>query len=239
MKQDNNLIVMKDINKRYQMGDNEVIALENVSLAVGVGEFVAILGPSGSGKSTLMNIMGCIDATDSGEYLLAGENVADLDDDQLALIRNREVGFIFQQFNLLPRYKAIQNVELPLLLRGVPREQARERAEQVMDQVGLKDRADHKPSELSGGQQQRVAIARALVGNPSILLADEPTGNLDTRSGQEIMGMMKEVNRQGHTVILITHDLEVARMAKRVIRMIDGKISMEESYELSAAGSGR
>jgi len=221
------------------MGDNEVIALENVSLAVGVGEFVAILGPSGSGKSTLMNIMGCIDATDSGEYLLAGENVADLDDDQLALIRNREVGFIFQQFNLLPRYKAIQNVELPLLLRGVPREQARERAEQVMDQVGLKDRADHKPSELSGGQQQRVAIARALVGNPSILLADEPTGNLDTRSGQEIMGMMKEVNRQGHTVILITHDLEVARMAKRVIRMIDGKISMEESYELSAAGSGR
>ncbi len=239
MKQDNNIIIMKNINKRYQMGDNEVIALENVSLEVGAGEFVAILGPSGSGKSTLMNIMGCIDTADSGEYFLAGENVADLDDDQLALIRNREVGFIFQQFNLLPRYRAIQNVELPLLLRGMPRDQAREIAEQVMGQVGLKDRADHKPSELSGGQQQRVAIARAMVGNPSILLADEPTGNLDTRSGQEIMGMMKELNSQGHTVILITHDLEVARMAKRVIRMLDGKINMEESYELPAAGSGR
>ncbi len=239
MMQDNNLMVMKNINKRYQMGDNEVIALADVSLEVGTGEFVAILGPSGSGKSTLMNIMGCIDTADSGEYILAGENVADLDDDELALIRNREVGFIFQQFNLLPRYKAIQNVELPLLLRGLPRDQARERAEQVLDRVGLKDRADHKPSELSGGQQQRVAIARALVGNPSILLADEPTGNLDTKSGDEIMGMMEELNMLGHTVILITHDLEVARMAKRVIRMIDGRINTEESYELSTAGGGR
>jgi putative ABC transport system ATP-binding protein len=233
------LILMKDISKRYKMGDNEVAALENVNLAVSPGEFLAILGPSGSGKSTLMNIMGCIDTADSGEYLLAGQNVEKLDDDELSLIRNKEVGFIFQQFNLLPRYQAIQNVELPLLLRGMPRDQAREKGECMLERVGLKERAEHRPSELSGGQQQRVAIARALVGDPSILLADEPTGNLDTKSGEEIMGIMQELNSQGHTVILITHDLEVARMAKRVVRMLDGRLKAEEKYELSATGGGR
>ncbi len=226
--QENVLISMKNISKRYRMGDNYVTALKDANLDIRSGEFVAFLGPSGSGKSTLMNIIGCIDTPDSGEYYLAGKNVAELDDDELAQIRNKEVGFIFQQFNLLPKYLAVQNVELPLLLRGIPRSEARKAAEEVLSKVGLQERINHKPSELSGGQQQRVAIARALVGNPGIILADEPTGNLDSKSGEEIMNLINELNDQGHTIILITHDVEVARLAKRVLRMKDGALIIEE-----------
>ncbi len=222
--QDDVLISMEDISKTYKMGENYVAALKDVSLEIHSGEFVAFLGPSGSGKSTLMNIIGCIDTPDSGKYYLAGKNVAELNDDEQAEIRNRQIGFIFQQFNLLPKYLAVQNVELPLLLRGVTRNEARMAAEEVLEKVGLKERANHKPSELSGGQQQRVAIARALVGNPGIILADEPTGNLDSKSGDEIMGLISELNAQGHTIILITHDVEVARLANRILRMRDGNL---------------
>jgi len=226
--QENCIISMKHIHKSYKMGDNEVVVLKDVSLGVAAGEFVALLGPSGSGKSTLMNIMGCIDRADSGEYLLDQEDVAELNENKLAVIRNQKIGFIFQQFNLLPRYTAVQNVEMPLLLRGMPRKETTRVALEMLEKVGLQDRANHKPSELSGGQQQRVAIARALTGKPGILLADEPTGNLDSKSGEEIMDMVVDLNQQGHTVILITHDLGIARKARRVVHIKDGGIYREE-----------
>ncbi len=220
----NTVIYMRDIIKSYAMGKNELVVLKEVSLNVKKGEFIAVLGPSGSGKSTLMNIIGCIDVADSGEYVLSGQNIDAKTEDELSHIRNKEIGFIFQKFNLLPKYTAVQNVELPLLLRGVDRKIAYEKAKKILEQVGLGDRVNHKPLELSGGQQQRVSIARALVGEPNILLADEPTGNLDSKSGSDIMNMFLELKEQGNTIVLITHDLEVAKNAGRIIHVRDGKI---------------
>ena len=219
-----NIIYMKDIVKAYQMGNNELVVLKEVSLRIKRGEFVAILGPSGSGKSTLMNIIGCIDVANSGEYILSGKNIDVKSEDELSTIRNKEIGFIFQKFNLLPKYTAVHNVQMPLLLRGVDRKIAHEKAKTVLEKVGLGDRIDHKPLELSGGQQQRVSIARALVGEPNILLADEPTGALDSQTGNEIMDLFLKLNEQGNTIVLITHDKEIAKKAKRIIHVNDGKI---------------
>lgn len=221
---DDNIILMKDIYKSYKMGKQNLPVLNGISIKIKRGEFVAILGPSGSGKSTLMNILGCIDVADSGEYILAGKNINSRNDDELAFIRNREIGFVFQKFNLLPKYTAVQNVELPLLLRGVKRSDAHEKALKILEGVGLSNRANHKPIELSGGQQQRVSIARALIGQPDILLADEPTGNLDSKSSKEIIDLFIKLNNEGHTIILITHDLNIASKAKRVLHIMDGQI---------------
>ncbi len=222
--QDNILILMKNIIKSYKLGKEDVVVLNNISLQIKKGEFVAILGPSGSGKSTLMNIIGCIDTADSGEYILSGENIADKTEDELAYIRNQKIGFVFQKFNLLPKYTAVQNVALPLLLRRVEREKANEKAKNILERVGLGDRINHKPNELSGGEQQRVSIARALIGDAELLLADEPTGNLDSKSGHEILEMFIKLNNEGNTIVLITHDLEVAKKAGRIIHVKDGKV---------------
>ncbi|TCO77442.1 ABC transporter ATP-binding protein [Marinisporobacter balticus] len=219
-----NIIYMKDVVKSYKMGNNELVVLKEVSLQVKRGEFVAVLGPSGSGKSTLMNIIGCIDVVNSGEYRLSGQNIDAKSEDELSAIRNREIGFVFQKFNLLPKYTAIHNVQMPLLLRGLDRKTAYEKAKYVLEKVGLGDRIDHKPLELSGGQQQRVSIARALVGDPNILLADEPTGALDSQTGKEIMDMFLQLNQQGNTIVIITHDEEIAQKAKRIIHVKDGNI---------------
>jgi len=222
---ENNVVIyMKDIVKSYKMGRNKLTVLNEVSLEIKKGEFVAILGPSGSGKSTLMNIIGCIDVPDSGEYILAGKDIKARNEDELAHIRNKEVGFIFQKFNLLTKYTALHNVAFPLLLRGIDKKNAYESATKLLDRVGLGDRTTHKPMELSGGQQQRVSIARALAGEPNILLADEPTGNLDSKSGSEIIDVFLELNREGNTIILITHDREVAQKANRIIQVKDGRI---------------
>ena len=218
------VLLMRDIVKAYDLGKQKVQVLDEISLKINKGEFVAVLGPSGSGKSTLMNIIGCIDTANSGEYILGGEPIKEKSENELANIRNKEIGFIFQKFNLLPKYTAQHNVALPLLLRGVERNVAFEKAEDILIQVGLGDRIDHKPIELSGGQQQRVSIARALIGDPKILLADEPTGNLDSKSGEDIMNMFLELNKKGNTIILITHDLHVAQQAKRIIHVRDGKV---------------
>ncbi|WP_432666308.1 ABC transporter ATP-binding protein [Wukongibacter baidiensis] len=218
------VIYMKDIVKSYRMGKNKLTVLKGVSLEIKRGEFVAVLGPSGSGKSTLMNIIGCIDVADSGQYTLSGQDIKAKNDDELAHIRNREIGFIFQKFNLLPKYTAEHNVAFPLLLRGIDKAEAHESAREILESVGLGDRVDHKPIELSGGQQQRVSIARALVGQPNMLLADEPTGNLDSKSGSEIMNIFLELNKKGNTIVLITHDLEVAKQAGRIIHVRDGEI---------------
>jgi putative ABC transport system ATP-binding protein len=228
------LIELVDICKVYQMGVSEVNALDGVSLRIERGEYVAIMGPSGSGKSTLMNIVGCLDTPTSGSYKLSGIEIRDRDDDELARIRNQEVGFIFQTFNLLARADALHNVELPMIYAGRPKRDRRERAREMLDLVGLGDRTHHRPNELSGGQRQRVAIARALVNEPSIVLADEPTGNLDSKTGLEIMGLLDEVHRGGNTVILVTHEEEVAARAERVVRLRDGKI---ESDQLNRAAS--
>ena len=227
---DQPLIKIEEITKVYQMGDVKVHALRGVSLAIGEGEFVAIMGPSGSGKSTLMNIVGCLDQPTDGRYLLDGTDVGKLNDNSLADIRNSKIGFVFQTFNLLARTTAFQNVTLPLIYGGLGSRQRRERARAALEAVGLGDRMDHRPNELSGGQQQRVAIARALVSEPAIILADEPTGNLDTRSGEEIMRILYDLNKdRGITVVFVTHDPEIAEQTRRIIRIRDGLIESDES----------
>jgi putative ABC transport system ATP-binding protein len=221
------LIQIKKLSKEYKMGGEMLKALDEVSLTVYQGDFLAIIGPSGSGKSTLMNVIGCLDAPTSGEYWLAGEEVSRLKENKLADIRNQKIGFIFQGFNLLSKLTAIENVELPLIYRGVPAKLRTEQATAALKKVGLEERIHHRPVELSGGQQQRVAIARALAGDPPILLADEPTGALDTRTGKDVMGFIRELNSLGHTIVLITHDLLISEQAKRVVRIKDGKLSEE------------
>ena len=218
------LIEIQDVHKIYDMGDDKVRALDGVSLVIHEGEYVAIMGPSGSGKSTLMNLIGCLDTPTSGSYKLKGTEVAGMTDDELAAIRNGEIGFIFQTFNLLPRSDAVQNVELPLVYAGVPRRERRERAQESLKAVGLGDRMHHRPNELSGGQRQRVAVARALVNRPSILMADEPTGNLDSKTGDEIMNLMDQLHAQGRTIILVTHEEDLALRAARVVRLRDGLV---------------
>ena len=217
-----------DLWKTYQMGAEEVNALRGVTFDVLHGEYVAIMGPSGSGKSTLMNLIGCLDTPSSGQYWLSGKLVSEMDDDELAYIRNKEIGFVFQTFNLLPRATALHNVELPLIYNGTPRAVRIEMAKRALDRVGLSDRVNHKPNELSGGQRQRVAIARALVNNPSIILADEPTGNLDSQTSQDIMSLFNELHSQGNTIILVTHEPDIAAHAYRVLHILDGRINSDE-----------
>jgi putative ABC transport system ATP-binding protein len=223
------LIQLKDIQKIYEIGTISVSALRDIDLNIGQNEYVAIMGPSGSGKSTLMNIIGCLDTASSGTYRLNDVDVSDMDDDQLAEIRNREIGFVFQTFNLLPRANAFHNVELPLIYNGTPSSKRRQQAENALGRVGLTDRMHHKPNELSGGQRQRVAIARALVNNPSIILADEPTGNLDSKTGDEIMEVFEELHDAGNTIILVTHEEYIAEHSDRIIRLRDGYVERDEA----------
>jgi putative ABC transport system ATP-binding protein len=218
------LIDIRDITKVYEMGQEKVFALSGVTLGVERGEYVGIMGPSGSGKSTLMNLVGCLDTPTSGSYILNGKEVARMTDDELAAIRNQEIGFVFQTFNLLPRTSAMQQVELPLVYGGLSRKDRRERAIRALKAVGLEDRMNHTPNEMSGGQRQRVAIARALINDPSILLADEPTGNLDSQTGSEIMALFRDLNSRGNTIVLVTHEEDIAAHARRIVRLKDGKI---------------
>ncbi len=227
------LIRLEHISRRYEMGSETIHALRDVSLEIQRGEYVAIMGPSGSGKSTLMNVVGCLDTPSSGTYELNGTDVSDMDDDELAEIRNREIGFVFQTFNLLARSSALHNVELPLIYAGLPSDERREVALGALEHVGLADRVTHKPNELSGGQRQRVAIARALVTSPSIILADEPTGNLDSRTGAEIMDLFESLWAKGNTIILVTHEEAIARRARRIVRIRDGLIASDERVERS------
>ncbi len=226
-----NIISLEHIAKIYQVGTEEVHALADVSLGINKNEYVAIMGPSGSGKSTLMNIIGCLDTPTKGLYDFEGFNVSDMDDNELAEIRNRKIGFVFQTFNLLPRSDALHNVELPLIYSGMPSYERKEKAHEALVKVGLEDRVYHKPNELSGGQRQRVAIARALVTDPSIILADEPTGNLDTKTGEDIMSLFNEIYEQGNTIILVTHEEYIAEHAARIIRIRDGLIERDEHVE--------
>ncbi|MDR7078895.1 putative ABC transport system ATP-binding protein [Neobacillus niacini] len=226
------IVEIKHLSKFYKMGGETLKALDDVSFSVHHGDFVAIIGPSGSGKSTLMNMIGCLDVPDTGDYHLDGKDVFSLKNKQLADVRNQKIGFIFQSFNLLPKQTAFENVELPLIYRGLSGNERKEIVMSSLKKVGLEDRAHHRPTELSGGQQQRVAIARALAGNPPILLADEPTGALDSKTGAEVMNLMKELNKQGHTIILITHDLDIAKLAKQIIRIHDGRILAEKEAVL-------
>jgi putative ABC transport system ATP-binding protein len=225
------VIKTEGLAKVYEMGAEQVHALRGVDLQIRKGEYVAIMGPSGSGKSTLMNLIGCLDSPSSGKYWLAGKLVSELDDDELAYIRNKEIGFVFQTFNLLPRATALHNVELPLIYNGTPAEERIEKAKLALDRVDLTSRMTHKPNELSGGQRQRVAIARALVNSPSIVLADEPTGNLDSKTGEEIMALFENLHGQGNTIILVTHESDIARHAHRVIYIRDGKIASDETVK--------
>ena len=223
------VIVLENIVKTYSMGDSSFNALDGINLSIEQGSFVAIMGPSGSGKSTMMNIIGCLDRPTSGAYWLDGQQVADLSDDELALVRNEKIGFVFQNFNLLPRMNALHNVALPLIYAGVPLAERLKRAEKALIAVGLGDRIQHKPNEMSGGQRQRVAIARAMVNEPAILMADEPTGNLDTKSGDEVMRLFTAIHEQGRTVILVTHEPEIAAYTERTLVMRDGKIVQDET----------
>lgn len=227
------LIRLQNISRHYQMGAETVHALRGVSLEIARGEYVAIMGPSGSGKSTLMNLLGCLDTPTTGSYELNGAQVSEMDDNDLAEIRNREIGFVFQTFNLLARSNALRNVELPLIYAGVPAEERRQIALTALTHVGLADRIHHKPNELSGGQRQRVAIARALVNNPAILLADEPTGNLDSKTGNEIMALFEELSKKGNTIILVTHEEDIAMHARRIIRLRDGLIASDQPIQKS------
>jgi putative ABC transport system ATP-binding protein len=232
------VIDIENITKDYVMGEEIVRALRGVTLQIRRNEYLAVMGPSGSGKSTLMNMLGCLDTPTSGRYEFNGRNVADMDDDELAAIRNREIGFVFQTFNLLPRATSLRNVELPLIYAGMDRERREERAAEALTDVGLGDRIQHKPNELSGGQRQRVAIARALVNNPSIILADEPTGNLDSKTGEEIMALLEDLYHRGNTIILVTHERDIAAHARRTIHLRDGVIEMDHAGfipELDAA----
>jgi len=222
------LITIRNLHKIYRMGAVEVRALDGLDLGVEAGEYLAIMGPSGSGKSTLMNLIGCLDTPTSGEYILNNQRVSDLDDGELASIRNHEIGFVFQTFNLLARATALANVELPLIYARVPAKERHRRAREVLERVGLGDRVKHQPNELSGGQQGRVAVARALVNDPSILLADEPTGNLDSKTSQEIMELFDQLNAAGNTLIVVTHEEDIAAHARRVVRMLDGKVVADE-----------
>ena len=222
------VIRTEGLAKVYEMGAEQVHALRGIDVQIRKGEYVAIMGPSGSGKSTLMNLIGCLDSPSSGRYWLAGRLVSDLDDDELAYIRNKEIGFVFQTFNLLPRASALHNVELPLIYNGTPSEERLVKAKQAIERVYLTPRMNHKPNELSGGQRQRVAIARALVNDPSIVLADEPTGNLDSKTGEEIMNLFANLHRQGNTIILVTHEMDIAQHAHRVIFIRDGRIASDE-----------
>jgi putative ABC transport system ATP-binding protein len=221
------IIRIEGLTKHYKIGDEIIKALNGVDLSIGKNEYVALMGPSGSGKSTIMNIIGCLDTPTSGNYYLNGPDVANLQDNQLAEIRNKEIGFVFQTFNLLPRYSALDNVALPLVYAGVPKDVRQQKAKEALTSVGLADRMFHKPNELSGGQRQRVAVARALVNNPSIILADEPTGNLDTKTSHEIMALFDQIHAAGNTIIIVTHEEDIARMARRIVRMRDGKVESD------------
>lgn len=223
------LLQLSHINKSYQLGNEAVQVLFDINLEVNRGDFIAILGPSGSGKSTLMNIIGCMDTADSGEYYLSGEAIHEANDAQMTRIRNQHIGFIFQKYQLIPKYNVLQNTIMPLLIRGVPRKEAIELATEKLTLLGMQGRLQHKPNELSGGQQQRVSIARALVGNPAILLADEPTGALDSKTGQDVLQLFQELNDMGNTILMITHDLGVGEKAKEIIRIVDGRLHREET----------
>ncbi len=223
----NSVISVHNLVKTYYMGANVVNALQGVNLEIYKNEYVALMGPSGSGKSTLMNLIGCLDSPTSGDYVLNGSNVSTMDDSELAGVRNKEIGFVFQTFNLLPRLSALDNVALPLVYAGMSKSERTERAKHVLNSVGLADRMDHKPNELSGGQRQRVAVARALVNSPSIILADEPTGNLDSKTSYEIIGLFEEIHAAGNTIVLVTHEPDIAEFAHRIVKMRDGKIESD------------
>ncbi|MCK4558884.1 MAG: ABC transporter ATP-binding protein [Calditrichia bacterium] len=225
------MIEVTNLKKTYQLGDIEVPAVRGIDMSIEKNEYLAIMGPSGSGKSTLMNIIGCLDVPTEGSYILDSKDVSKLNDDELAEIRNRKIGFVFQTFNLLPRADALHNVELPLIYSGLPRAKRKEMAEAALDKVGLGDRMHHKPNELSGGERQRVAIARALVNNPAIILADEPTGNLDSNTGEEIMEIFEQIHAGGNTIILITHEEYIANHSNRVVRLLDGLIQSDENKQ--------
>jgi len=222
------VIELKEISKVYKMGVETIHALRSITLSIGKNEYVALMGPSGSGKSTLMNVLGCLDTPSSGQYILNSINVDKMTDNELADVRNKQIGFVFQTFNLLPRSTALDNVALPLIYAGTDKAKRKERATEVLDQVGLKGRMEHKPNELSGGQRQRVAIARALVNRPAIILADEPTGNLDTKTSIEIMSLLNDIHKNGNTIVLVTHEEDIARYAHRIIRLKDGNVESDE-----------